>query len=124
MKQKPFVYISSPYTKGDSAINVKFQLLIFTQMMDEKIVYPYAPLVSHFVHTTHPRLYEDWIAYDLAILRRMDALITLDAEYPDLLYIEYAKDSKGVAIEKQVARASKIPIFSRIDMLYAWAMEE
>ncbi len=83
---KPFVYIASAYTKGDPAINTNFQCRIFDQLMNDGLVYPYAPLHSHFQHTLFPRKYTDWTEYDLAILHKMDACLRLIATYPPMNY--------------------------------------
>src|SRR5262245_34840547 len=76
---KPLVYVASPYTKGDQAINVNYQCRMFDAMMNDGIVIPIVPLWSHFQHTICPRHYQDWIDYDLAIISRCDALIRLNA---------------------------------------------
>src|SRR3954470_3513635 len=70
---RPVVYIASPYTKGDPAINTHFQCELWDKMMTDGKVWPVAPLWSHFQHTTFPRKYEDWVAYDLALIARYDA---------------------------------------------------
>ena len=41
------VYIASPYTKGDTAVNVKRQLDAVDELMDAGFA-PFAPLYSHF----------------------------------------------------------------------------
>jgi hypothetical protein len=54
MIKKPIVYIASAYTKGDPAVNVHFQCKIFDELLGDGVVWPYAPLVSHFQHTVFP----------------------------------------------------------------------
>lgn len=55
------VYIASPYTKGDVAVNVKAQIDCADELISLGFA-PFAPLYSHFQHMHHPRPYEDWAA--------------------------------------------------------------
>lgn len=120
---KPFVYIASPYTKGDPCVNAHFQCRIFDQMLDDGIVIPYIPLWSHFQHSVFPRPYQDWIEYDNVIMPRVDALIRLNAEHtwPDgEIYI--ATDSSGADNEVKLAQSLGKPTFTDIEELYEWAI--
>src|SRR5438477_12764451 len=83
---RPVVYIASPYSKGDPAINTHFQCQMFDRLMNDGVVWPVAPLWSHFQHTMFPRTYKDWVAYDLAMIPRYDACLRLNVEYPQLKY--------------------------------------
>ena len=65
--KKPIVYIASPYTKGDVAVNTYFQCEVFDKILSDGRSLPVAPLWSHFQHTVFPRPYEDWIRYDQEI---------------------------------------------------------
>ena len=118
---KPLVYIASPYTKGDPAINTSFQMEIFHQLFDEGLVYPVAPLMSHFLHLYRPRSYVDWIDYDLAILARCDALLRLNPNYPYLNYI--VTESSGATLEIARAKGLGLPVFYARNTLNAWANE-
>lgn len=71
------VYIASPYTKGDVAINVKRQLDCANDLINYGFV-PFAPLYSHFQHMAHPRPYEDWIKIDLEWIKVCNCLLRLD----------------------------------------------
>lgn len=73
------VYIASPYTKGDVAVNVKTQMDIANELIELGYA-PFVPLYSHFQHMAHPRPYEDWIALDLEWLKTCHALIRLPGE--------------------------------------------
>lgn len=77
---KPWVYIASPYTRGDQALNVRFQMRTWQELMNDEMVLPIAPLWSHFQHLVYPRPYQDWIDYDLELIERMDAVLRLDAD--------------------------------------------
>lgn len=59
---KPLVYIASAYTKGDAAINVRFQCSIFDKLLSDGRVWPLAPLWAHFQHLIYPRGYKYWVA--------------------------------------------------------------
>ena len=77
---KLWVYIASPYTKGDTAINVRAQMEAFDKLLTMGVV-PIAPLYSHFQHMFIPRPYQDWIDLDLEIVKRCDACLRLTASH-------------------------------------------
>ena len=88
--KKPLGYISSPYSKGDSAINARYQCLVFDKMLDDGYVLPYIPLLSHFQHTIFPRNYKDWINFDIEIMKAIPFkwLLRVNVVYQKLNYIE------------------------------------
>ena len=91
------IYIASPYTVGDTAVNVKFQLDVANELMDLGFA-PYVPLYSHFQHMAHPRPYEDWMQLDLAWIDSCDGLIRLGGPSPGGdREVEYAL-SKGINV--------------------------
>jgi len=98
------VYIASPYTKGDIAVNVKRQLDCVDVLMDLGFV-PYAPLYSHFQHLVHPRPYQDWIDIDLVWVEICDCLLRLPG------------DSSGADNEIKWAEDLRKPVFYSIDAL-------
>ena len=102
MKTK--VYIASPYTKGDVAVNVKLQLDTANTLMDYGFI-PFVPLYSHFQHMAHPRPYEDWVELDMIWVRACDVLLRLGGE------------SKGADDEVALAMELKIPVFYSIEQL-------
>ena len=116
--RKPVVYIASPYTKGDVAINAHFQCKVFDQLLTEGRVLPVAPLWSHFQHVLFPRPYEDWIAYDQAMLSLYDCCLRLDAELDRLSYRQ--SDSSGADAEVESFRRMNRPVFKSIEALYRW----
>jgi hypothetical protein len=118
-QKKPLVYVASPYTKGDPAINTHFQCQIFDELMNEGMVYPYVPLWSHFQHTVFPRDYSDWVEYDLGILHRMDACLRLNATNERLKY--EIVESSGADGEVAHCKAIGVPVFYNIPSLYDWA---
>jgi hypothetical protein len=115
---KPVVYIASPYTKGDPAINTHCQLRAFDELMNDGIVWPFIPLTSHFIHLCFPRPYQDWIDYDLALIDRFDACLRLNAEMPELDYsVSHSSGADGeVARFKELGR----PVFYDKQSLYEW----
>lgn len=119
---KPFVYVASPYTKGDPCVNAQFQARIFDQMLNDGVVIPYIPLWSHFQHSVLPRPYKDWIEYDNCIMPRVDALVRLNVEFtwPDgTLYT--CSESSGADNEVKLATSLGKPCFTDIETVYAWA---
>ena len=92
------IYISCPYTKGDVAQNVRNSILA-----SEYIIacghLPYNPLLSHFHHMISPQTYEYWMALDLKLIYKMDAVIRLKGE------------SLGADRECELARKLGIPVF-------------
>jgi len=73
------VYIASPYSKGDQAVNVRNQMDHAEMLMNLNFV-PYAPLLSHFQHLVHPRPIEDWYKFDNEWVKACDYLLRLPGE--------------------------------------------
>lgn len=98
------IYIASPYTLGDVAVNVKVQMSTVNKLMDLGFV-PFAPLYSHFQHMMYPRPYEDWLKMDLEWVEMCDCLLRLPGE------------SKGADEEVEHAKKHNKPIFYYIEDL-------
>jgi hypothetical protein len=98
------VYIASPYTLGDIAINVKTQIDV-ADILISKGFAPFVPLYSHFQHMVHPRPYNDWVKLDLEWINVCNCLLRLPGE------------SKGADNEVKYAIEKDIPIFYSIDEL-------
>jgi hypothetical protein len=98
------VYIASPYSKGDVAINVKRQIDCADKLMSLGFA-PFVPCLSHFQHLAHPRKYEDWIEQDLEWLLACDCLLRLEGE------------SSGADKEVETAKKYSIPVFYSIEEL-------
>lgn len=98
------VYIASPYTKGDVAVNVKLQLDTFDELANLGFL-PFAPLYSHFQHMAHPRPYQDWLKIDLEWVLVCDCLLRLGGE------------SSGADGEVEYAKRHDKPVFYSIDEL-------
>lgn len=120
MSIKPVIYIASPYTKGDPCINTNFQLRTFDELMNDGVVIPFAPLWSHYQHTSFPRPYRDWIEYDLALIPRFDGCLRLDSTHP--LFPSYLiTESSGADNEVAAFRSLNKPVFFSKHELYRWA---
>lgn len=78
---RPLVYIASPYAKGDQIRNVRASLDVFNRLLEDGVVIPVAPLLACLAHLVHPRSVEEWMAYDLALLARCDAVLARDARH-------------------------------------------
>lgn len=91
------VYMASPYTNGDTAVNVKTQMDAFVDLLDNGYL-PFAPLLTHFVHMVHRRPYKTWTAYDDEWLKMCDVVMRLPGE------------SEGADREVGLARLLGIPV--------------
>lgn len=92
------VYIASPYTLGDVAVNVKYQMDVANELMELGFA-PFTPLLTHFLHMAHPRPYEDWIKVDKVWVLACDALLRLGGQ------------SSGADSEVELAKQNDIPVF-------------
>ncbi len=98
------VYIASPYTIGDVAMNVRNQLNMVHLLMNKGFC-PFAPLYSHFQHLYLPRPYQDWLAVDIEWIKVCNCLLRLPGE------------SKGADLEVGVALDRKMPVFTSVSNL-------
>jgi len=96
------VYIASPYTKGDQALNVRLQMDVGHKLLDLGCA-PFVPLLYHFMHISFPHHYNEWLDLDLIWLKQSHCLIRFPGE------------SSGADYE--VSRAIKwdIPVFFAIN---------
>lgn len=98
------VYIASPYTNGDVAVNVKLQLDVAEQLITLGFA-PFAPLYYHFQHMAHPRPYTDWMTLCLEWLPVCNCVLRLGGKSP------------GAEQEVSVAEQIGLPVFYSIDSL-------
>lgn len=98
------VYIASPYTAGDVAINVRRQLECADKLIDLGYA-PFAPLYSHFQHMFNPKPYKVWTEIDLEWVAASDCVLRLEG------------DSPGADAEVAWAKELMIPVFTSIDEL-------
>ena len=100
------IYIASPYTIGDVAVNVRESLLAADKLVELGYA-PYPPLYSHFWHFLSPKPYETWVDFDNEWVLRCDALLRLPGE------------SSGADAEVALAKKHGIPVFYSIEELAA-----
>lgn len=92
------VYIASPYTQGDAAVNVRTSLLVADLLAAQGFL-PFAPLLSHFWNFLSPHPYEFWMDMDVEWIKRCDCLLRLPGA------------SAGADLEVEVARHLGLPVF-------------
>jgi hypothetical protein len=98
------VYIASPYTVGDTAINVRRSLIVADRLV--KLGYlPYPPLHTHFWHFLIPHPYKFWMDMDYEWILHCDCLLRLPGE------------SHGADEEVGWAAMNNIPVYYSIDEL-------
>lgn len=100
------VYIAAPYTKGDTAVNVKRAIDAAAELIDAGYA-PYVPQLTHFVHMAHPHDYGIWLEQDVEWLTACDCLLRLPGE------------SNGASLEVAEAMRRNIPVFYDIKSLKA-----
>ena len=117
---KPWVYIASPYTKGDQALNVAFQMRTWDNLLSLGVV-PIAPLWTHFQHLAHPRRYQDWIDYDNELISRCDVCLRMAAAVGvQGGGVYYQNESLGADDEVAFFLRLGKPVFYSITELEAW----
>lgn len=104
------VYIASPYTIGDVAVNVRAQLDA-ADLVIEMGAAPLAPLMSHFQHMAHPRPYETWMALDVEWLPLCHAVWRLPGQ------------SAGADREVVMAKERGLPVFTDAVTLHRFIVE-
>lgn len=92
------IFVSGPYTKGDTQQNVKFSMDITNDLINLGFA-PYCPHLTHFLHLNQFQPYEKWLEIDLEYLKICDAILRLPGE------------SKGADLEVSFAVKNKIPVF-------------
>ena len=96
------IYIASPYTIGDVALNVRKVLLVADRLMS-KGHSPYVPHLSHFQHLVCPRPYQDWLDLDFEWLKVCDCVLRLEGE------------SKGADQEVELAKSLGIKVIYNVE---------
>lgn len=96
------IYIASPYTLGDVAVNVRESLFVADELVKNQFV-PFVPLLSHFWHLVSPKPYEVWLEYDLQWIESCDGLLRVGGK------------SEGADAEVEFAKEIGIPVFYSIE---------
>ncbi|KKN79111.1 hypothetical protein LCGC14_0342990 [marine sediment metagenome] len=115
---KPVVYIASPYTRGDQALNVRASCKVWDELLTDGVVWPVTPLWTHFQHMMFPRGYRDWMNADEAMFSLYDALLRIPAICTELNYEQ--TESRGADEEEKWFRAADKPVFYNKEDLYTW----
>lgn len=100
-----FIYIASPYTKGDVAVNVRNNIEAADRLAREGFA-PFAPLLTHFWHMLFPHPYQFWCDLDMVWLERCDALVRLPGE------------SSGADAEVKRANELGLPVYYSVDAFF------
>ncbi len=79
MRLPPLVYLAGPYTKPDPVENTHRMLHLADALLDLGVV-PFVPHLSMFWHLLCPRPYGEWLAYDLHLMLRCDAVLRVPGE--------------------------------------------
>lgn len=99
-----FVYVASPYTKGDVAVNVRNNIEAANRLAELGFV-PFVPLLTHFWHMMFPHPYEFWCEQDMEWLERCDCILRLPGE------------SRGADVEVERACELGLPVFYSVEEL-------
>lgn len=98
MEKQKKIYIASPYTLGDVAVNVKRQIDAAEELIEAGFV-PFAPLMMHFHHIIYPHDYDTWTKVMMPWVLVCDAVWRLSG------------DSNGADAEVTTAKANQIPVY-------------
>jgi nucleoside 2-deoxyribosyltransferase len=120
MKNKPLVYMASPYTKGDRFLNTMAAVARYRELLADGIVNPVCPLLSGLIPSADDTHWDRWIEVDLAILSRCDAVYSFDA----IVNHYSCRESSGRDMEVAYAIEKGIPVFKNTAALYEWAIEK
>lgn len=101
----PKVFIASPYTLGDVAVNVKMAHDAFDFLLEHGF-FPVMPLLAHYQHLQHPRGYRDWIAYALTQLEGCNCMFRIPGT------------STGADNEELCANHWKIPVYNSLEAVF------
>lgn len=97
---KPLVYIAGPITLPDPFVNVHHAAIVNRGLLADGLVTPFMPQWSVLAAMITPDVsYTQWLAYDLEIIDRCDALLRLDGK------------SSGAEVEVEHAQNRGIPVF-------------
>ena len=92
------IYIAGPYTKGDTAENVR-NAIYAGNFLANKGHAVFIPHLTHFWHMLIPNGYDFWMKQDEIWLRECDAVYRIDGE------------SAGADKECEIARSLGMPIY-------------
>jgi hypothetical protein len=95
--KQPLVYIAGPYTHPDPLVNTRRMIRVADALLRLPVT-PFVPHLSLAWQLVRPRSYHFWLAYDLQLLVRSDAVLRVPG------------DSMGADAEVTQARQLRIPV--------------
>jgi hypothetical protein len=98
------VFVSGPYTNGDTETNVKNATEVANSLIDMGCL-PLVPHLWHYIEVNHPKRYETWLNLALSLLKKADIYLRLDGQ------------SSGADVEESYAKELNIPRFYTIEKL-------
>lgn len=105
------VYVAGPYTNPDPLENANTIIRIADGLYAEshELIVPIIPHLTMLWHLVCPHSYEHWLAYDLQVMSRCDAVLRCPG------------DSGGADGEVTRAHELGIPVFHTVEGLLRWA---
>lgn len=73
------IYLASPYSLGDQALNVRRQIEVADKLLEMGHI-PFIPCLSHLWHLISPKSYDEWLRIGIEYLTYCDALLRLTGE--------------------------------------------
>ena len=113
MTIRPVVYIAGPITNGDTLAHIGNAM----RWANKLFRMGFAPVVPHlncYIHAVLPLTHAEWLEWDIAMLRRCDAVFRFGLDTP----------SSGADEEQDAATMSGIPVFTDIAVLSAWGRKQ
>ncbi len=92
------IYIAGPYSKGDTALNVRNAILAGDKLLEMGHI-PFVPHLTHFWHYISPKPWDVWLKIDQDWLIVCDAILRLPGE------------SKGADQEMEIAMDLHMIVF-------------
>ena len=112
MKDELYVYVAGPYRLGDPCVNVANMTDIADELLNLGYI-PYHPLLNHFWHFKHRHDEEEWLAYDIAWLKRCDCVLRIPGP------------SVGADMEEEYATKLGKPVYNFIaELVQCMPIEE
>ena len=105
MKTKPKIYVAGPFSRGDTAENIR-RAVETADALAEKGFVPFIPHLNHFWNLISPKAENFWIEWD------NEFLVLCDAVY------RIAGVSPGSDNEEKLAEKNGIPVFHSLEELY------